>query len=195
MNFNRIKKVVVVYGDAGTGKTTALCMLCEKLIAKCLSQDRFVLRKKGHRGRLTTVPKNKKGAYQDVLCAVHCKTQSTKNEQSGKEVMVGIGTAGDNWESVEQAFMFFDSVFPEDEFAYAFIAIRKQPRKDGLGVAEKSFPLMALERMESDGQLNVLRPFENAPNAVRLPKNASAAQKAQFNANCQALAQKLVKMI
>ena len=32
MNFNRIKKVVVVYGDAGTGKTTALYMLCEDLM-------------------------------------------------------------------------------------------------------------------------------------------------------------------
>lgn len=195
MNLNRIKKVVVVYGETGTGKTTALCMLCENLIAKCLSQDKFVLRKKGHRGRLTTVPKNKKGAYQDLLCAVHCTTQSGKKEQSGKEVMVGIGSAGDNWESVEQVFMFFDSVFPEDEFAYVFIAIRKQPRKDGLGVVEKSFPLMALERMERDGLLNVIRPFENPPNATRLPKNASTAQKAQFNANCQVLAQKLEKMI
>ena len=195
MNFNRIKKVVVVYGEAGTGKTTALCMLCEKLIAKCLSHDRFVLQKKGHRGRLTTVPKNKKGAYQDLLCAVHCKTQSGNNEQAGKDVMVGIGTAGDIWESVEQAFMFFDSVFPEDEFAYVVIAIRKQPRKDGLGVAEKSFPLMALERMERDGLLDVIRPFEKAPNAARLLKNANAAQKAQFNANCQALAQKLEAMI
>lgn len=195
MNLNRIKKVVVVYGDAGTGKTTALCMLCEKLITKCLSQNGFVLQKKGHQGRLITVPKNKKGAYQDLLCAVHCKTQSGTNEQSGKEVMVGIGSAGDNWESVEQAFMFFDSVFPEDEFAYVFIAIRKQPRKDGLGVAEKSFPLMALERMERDGQLRVIRPFENAPNAARLTKNASAAQKAQFNANCQAHAKKLEAMI
>lgn len=185
----------MVYGDAGTGKTTAMCMLCENLIAKCLSQDRFVLQKKGHRGKLLTVPKNKKGAYQDLLCAVHCKTRSGKNEKSCKEVMVGIGTAGDNWESIEQTFMFFDSVFPEDEFACVFIAIRKQLRKDGLGVAAKSFPFMALERMESVGRLNVIRPFENAPNAARLPKNATAAQKTQFNANCQVLAQKLEKMI
>ena len=109
--------------------------------------------------------------------------------------MVGIGTAGDNWEAIEQAFMFFDSVFPEDEFAYVFIAIRKQPRNDGLGIVEKSFPLMALERMESVGRLNVIRTFENAPNTARLSKNASAAQKAQFNANCRALAQKLEAMI
>lgn len=175
MNFNRIKKVVVVYDEVGTGKTTALCMLCENPITKCLSQDGFVLQKKGHQGRLITVPKNKKGAYQDLPCAVHCKTQSCMNEQSGKEVMVGIGSVGDNWESVEQAFIFFDSVFLEDEFAYVFIAIRKQPRKDGLGVAEKSFPLMALERMARDGQLRVIRPFENASNAARLTKNASAA--------------------
>lgn len=195
MNFNRFKKVVVVYGEAGTGKTTTLCMLCEKLIAKCLSHDRFVLQKKGHRGRLATVPKNKKGAYQDLLCAVHCKTQSGNNEQASKEVMVGIGTAGDNWESVELAFMFFDSVFLEDEFACVIIAIRKQPRKDGLGVAEKSFPLMALERMESEGLLDVIRPFEDAPNATRLPSNASVAQKTAFVANCRNLAQNLETMI
>lgn len=194
MNFNRIKKVVVVYGSQGTGKTTALCMLCENLIIKC-HPNKFVLRQKGDKNRLTVMPKNNHGAYQDVLCAVHCTKQSSNDKQSSQEVMVGIGTAGDNWESVEQAFMFFDSVFPEDEFAYVFIAIRKQERLDGLGVAEKSFPLMALERMESVGGLDVIRPFENAPNATRLPKNASAAQKAQFNANCQALARKLEKLI
>lgn len=194
MNINRIKKVVVVYGDAGTGKTTALCMLCESLIAKC-QQGRFVLQKKGHKTRLTAMPKNKNGAYQDVLCAVHCTKQSSNDKPSSQEVMVGIGTAGDNWESIEQAFMFFDSVFPEDEFACVFIAIRKQERLDGLGVAEKSFPLMALERMESEGGLRVVRPFEDAPNATRLPKNASAAQKAQFNANCRKLARNLKRMI
>ena len=188
MNFNRIKKVVVVYGDAGTGKTTALCMLCESLISKCQG-GRFMLQKRGYKKRLNTVPKNSKGAYQDVLCAVHCKNKS------GKDVMVGIGTAGDNWDSIEQAFMFFDSVFPEDEYAYVFIAIRKQPRKDGLGVAEKSFPLMALERKECDGLLNVIRPFESAPNAARLPTNASLAQKTTFDANCRALAQNLETMI
>ena len=195
MDFNRIKKVVVVYGDAGTGKTTALCMLCENLIAKCMSQDRFVLRKKGHLREFATVPKNKKGRYQDLLCAVHCKTQLGKNEQSCKEIMVGIGTAGDNWESIEQAFMFFDSVFPADEFAYVFIAIRKQPRKDGLGVAEKSFPLLALERMESVGRLNVIRPFENAPNAARLSKGATPTQVTSFTANCKKLAARLESMI
>lgn len=188
MNFNRIKKVVVVYDEAGTGKTTALCMLCKNLIKKSQA-DGFVLQKKGNKKRLLALPINKNGAYQDILCAVHCK------DKAGKNVLVGIGTAGDIWESVEQAFMFFDSVFPEDEFAYVVIAIRKQPRKDGLGVAEKSFPLMALERMERDGLLDVIRPFEKAPNTARLLKNASAAQKAQFNANCQALAQKLEAMI
>ena len=133
MNLNRIKKVVVVYGDAGTGKTTALCMLCESLISRC-PRGQFVVQKKGNKNRLTSIPKNSSGAYRDVLCAVHCKNKS------GKDVMVGIATAGDNWDSVEQAFMFFDSVFPEDEYAYLFIATRKQPRKDGLGVDEKSFP-------------------------------------------------------
>lgn len=187
MHLNRIKKVVVVYGDAGTGKTTALCMLCESLIPKCPG-GQFVLQKKGYKNRLSTVPKNSRGAYQDVLCAVHC------NGKSGKNVMVGIATAGDNWDSVEQAFMFFDSVFPEDEYAYVFIAIRKQPRKDGLGVAEKSFPLMALERKEYDCQLNVIRPFENAPNTTKLSRRA-ATQVATFNANCQLLAANLEMMI
>ena len=186
MNLNRIKKLVVVYGGIETGKTTALCMLCDRLLARCTSK-RFLLRQKGYGNPLKSLPMNN-GTYQDVLCAVHCKGKTKK------DVLVGIGTAGDNWESVEQTFMFFDSVFPEDELAYVFIAIRKQPRRDGLGVAEKSFPLMALERMESVGGLNVIRPFENAPNA-KLPKNASAAQKAQFNANCQVLARKLAKMI
>lgn len=83
MNLNRIKKVVVVYGDAGTGKTTALCMLCESLISRCLV-GWFVLQKKRDKNRLTTVPKNRRGAYQDVLCAVRRKNQS------GKDVMVGM---------------------------------------------------------------------------------------------------------
>ena len=194
MNFNRIKKVVVAYGSQGTGKTTALCMLCENLIAKC-HPNKFVLRQKGDKNRLKVMPKNNHGAYQDVLCAVHCTTQSGNDKQSSQEVMVGIGTAGDNWESVEQAFMFFDSVFPEDEFAYVFIAIRKQERLDGLGVAEKSFPLMALERMESVGGLDVIRPFENAPNLAKLPKGATLTQKKAFFASCRKLAKKLKRMI
>ena len=62
-------------------------------------------------------------------------------------------------------------------------------------VKDRLDQLMALERMERDGQLRVIRPFENTPNAARLTKNASAAQRTQFNANCQALAQKLETMI
>ena len=68
MNFNRDKKVVVVYGDAGTGKTTALCMLCKSLISRCLV-GWFVLQKKRDKNRLTMVPKNRTGAHQDVLCS------------------------------------------------------------------------------------------------------------------------------
>lgn len=45
MNLNRIKKVVVVNGDAGKGKTTALCMLCENLITKCPKMDLSCRRK------------------------------------------------------------------------------------------------------------------------------------------------------
>jgi len=188
MKLNRIKKVVVVYGDAGTGKTTSLCMLCDSLISKCQS-GRFVLQRKGLKNRLTNVPKNGYGAYQDVLCAVHCKNKSST------DVMVGIATAGDNWDSVEQAFMFFGSVFPEDEYAYVFIAIRKQPRMDGLGVTEKSFPLMALERKEYDCQLNVIRPFEQVPNSTKLHTGATSAQIKTFDANCRKFAKKLEKMI
>lgn len=188
MNLKRIKKVVVVYGDKETGKTTALCMLCESLIAKC-RQGKFVLQQRGDKARLAVSPKNKNGNYQDVLCAVHCK------DKTKKDVLVGICTAGDNWESVEQAFMFLDGVFSEDEFACVFIAIRKQGRLDGLGVAEKSFPLMALERKEYDGLLNVIRPFEKAPNRTKLPKVATLAQKKAFNENCRKLARRLKKMI
>lgn len=188
MNFNRIKKVVVVYDEAGTGKTTALCMLCKNLIKKSQS-DGFVLQKKGNKKRLTALPVNKNGAYQDVLCAVRCK------DKTGRDVLIGIGTAGDIWDAVEQNFMFFDSLFPEEEFSCVFIAVRKQSRLDGLGVAAKSFPLMALERKEREGLLNVIRPFVNTSNATRLPKNASVIQKSQFNKNCQNLARKLEKMI
>lgn len=181
MNNSRIKKVVVVYGPANTGKTTALRELCENLINRKTGKGIF-LQRKGAKKRLMSMPPQ----HSDIMCAVHCMDNSKK-----KEVLVGIASAGDDWESVERNFMFFDSVFPEDEFACVFIAVRRQTRQDGLGVAEKSFPLMALERKEADGLRGVVRPFVPAPNIYGPPKTGPSV----FRQNCCKLAIQLESMI
>ena len=183
MNFNRIKNVVVVYGESGTGKTTTLCKLCESLLTKYPAQ--FVLRTKRAKQRFPPMPLTPKGHYRDVVCAVHCK------DKFNNDIMIGIGTAGDDWDSVERNFMFFDNVFPQDEFAYVFIAIRKRKCKDELDIVSKSLPLMALERMEVEGRLNVNRPFVNAPNPKGLAKSATKAAKTAFLASCATLANQL----
>ena len=188
VELNRIKKVVVVYGAAQTGKTTALCLLCEKLITKCPSKDMFALLKKGGKRRLSDMPRKKDGTYRDIRCAVRCK------DNLGKEVLVGIGTAGDNGKTVIENFEFFSEAFTDKDsdcsskyYDCVFIAIRKD------NIREDS-PLKALEQLESEG-LNVLRPFKDAPNATKFPTKATLAQQEEFARNCRKCAEELETMI
>ena len=174
---NRIKKVVVIYGDGDSGKTDTLCRLCDLLINQATGA--FILRKAGGRKQLGSLPKNKRGKYQDVLFAGAVKGKN------GNDVTVGVGTAGDTWDAVWRNFMFFDSVWPERQFDIVFVAIREQSRKDGLGKHDHSFPLLALEELECHYSLNgVQRPFERTMVAEN-----------QFQVVNQQLANKLMGMV
>ena len=59
MNMNRIKKVVVIYGDGDSGKTDTLCRLCDLLIKQATGA--FILRKAGGKRQQMSLPKNKRG--------------------------------------------------------------------------------------------------------------------------------------
>ena len=189
MKVNRIKKVVVVYGDQNSGKTDSLCRLCKLLIAKC--SGRFVLRKAGGAAQQSVLPLNKKsGKYQDVLFA------ATVKGAAGNDVTVGVGTAGDTWDAVWRNFMFFDEVLPDHQFDVVFVAIREQPRKDGLCKSEHSFPLLALEELECNYGIDcVQRPFERT---TVVQKGYGGSQMA-FQKQCQSVnrqfANKLMGMI
>lgn len=188
MNLNRIKKVVVLYEGANFGKTDTLCRLCDFLMKQAAGA--LVLRKAGGKRQQTSLPKNKRGKYQDVLFA------ATVKGKKGDDVTVGVGTAGDTWDAVWRNFMFFDSVWPERQFDIVFVAIREQSRKDGLGDVGRSFPLMALEELECHYGLDcVQRPFERT---TVVPKGHGGSQIA-FQNQCQSanqqLANKLMGMI
>ena len=59
MNMNRIKKVVVIYGDGDSGKTDTLCRLCDLLMKQAAGV--YVLRKAGGKRQQMSLPKNKRG--------------------------------------------------------------------------------------------------------------------------------------
>ena len=177
MNANRIKKVVVLYGDGDSGKTETLCRLCDLLMKQATGA--FILRKAGGSRQQMSLPKNKSGKYQDVLFA------ATVKGKNGNDVTVGVGTAGDTWDAVWRNFMFFDSVWLDRQFDIVFVAIREQSRKDGLCKCNHSFPLLALEELECHYGLNcVQRPFERTTIAAN-----------QFQVVNQQLANKLMGMV
>lgn len=188
MNMSRIKKAVVVYGDSNSGKTSALCCLCDLLIKKHPSD--YILRRAGSAKPQMTLPKSRRGKYQDVLFA------TTVRGKAGNDVTVGVGTAGDTWESVWRNFMFFDMVWPERQFDIVFIAIREQSRKDGLGKCNRSFPLLALEEVECHYGLNcVHRPFWRTTAVAKGYGGSVVAFQKQCRSVNQQLANKLMGMI
>ena len=158
MNLSRINKVVTVYDEQKAGKTTMLCELCLSLLQQYPSAD-FVLRRKGSRQKLKVPPIGKGGKYQDILFAIKF------TDVNGVQKMVGIGSAGDDRDSVLRNFMFFDSVWPELNFDCVFVAVRRQHRSDGLGDCNRSFALMQLEELEQGMRAPLSRPF------VAIPKN------------------------
>ena len=149
---SRIKKVVVLYDSARCGKTSILCELADVLMQNNPKAEK-ILRRKGSRKELRSIPLNNKGDHLDILFAI----KIPQNDSSFK--VVGIGSAGDDRDSVLRNFMFFDSVWPDYNFDIVFVAVREQPRKDGLGDCGKSFPLMQLEEIERLYNLQVERPF------------------------------------
>lgn len=179
MNMNRIKKVVVVYGSGSSGKTTSLRMLCQSLLVGKKSKD-YILIKDDAYSDLVNPPNNIQVNRPDVMLAVH-----------HNEKLVGVGTAGDIWDSVWQNFMFFDQCYPAEQFDMVFVAIREQCRQKGIGDSGRSFPLMALEELECQYGLQVKRPFERV---TKVSKNTPNFKNACQMSN-QALANKLVAMI
>lgn len=151
---SRIKKVVVVYDHKDCGKTSVLCELASQLISKNQNATR-ILRRKGNKTELSSLPKDEAtGLYtNDILFAIQIP-QSTDGYKT-----VGIGSAGDDRDSVLRNFMFFGNIWPDSNFDVVFVAIREQYREDGLGDCEKSFPLMQLEEIERHDNLQVIRPF------------------------------------
>lgn len=148
----RVKKVVALYDGANSGKTSILCRLAENLLQNNPNAEK-ILREKGYDQDLQALPKNKNGRYKDILFAIKIP------QEDGSFKVVGIGSAGDDRDSVLRNFMFFESVWPEYDFDVVFVAIRKQSRLDGLGDSGKSFPLMQFEEIESQFNLHVIRPF------------------------------------
>lgn len=179
MNMNRIKKVIVVYGGGSSGKTTSLRMLCQSLLSGKKQTD-FTLIKGDAYQDLVNPPNNVQINRPDVMLAVH---------HNGK--LVGVGTAGDIWDSVWQNFMFFDQCYPDESFDVVFVAIREQHRQKGVGDCGRSFPLMALEELECQYGLQVQRPFVRV---LKVPKKTGNF-KITCQSNNQNLAQKLLAMV
>lgn len=149
---SRIKKVVVLYDAARCGKTSTLCKLADVLMQNNPKSEK-ILRRKGSCRELRSIPLNNKGDFLDILFAIKIP------QKDGSFKVVGIGSAGDDRDSVLRNFMFFDSVWPDYNFDIVFVAVREQPRKDGLGDCGKSFPLMQFEEIEHLYDLQVERPF------------------------------------
>ena len=188
MNMNRIKKVVVIYGDGDSGKTDTLCRLCDLLMKQ--APGAFILRKAGGRRQQMSLPKNKRGKYQDVLFA------ATVKGKKGDDVTVGVGTAGDTWDAVWRNFMFFDWIWPDRQFDIVFVAIREQSRKDGLCDVGRSFPLMALEELEFNYGLDcVQRPFERTTVVTKGHGGSQLAFQNRYQSVNQQLANKLIGMV
>ena len=180
--------MVVLYEGANSGKTDTLCRLCDFLMKQAAGA--LVLRKAGGKRQQTSLPKNKRGKYQDVLFA------ATVKGKKGDDVTVGVGTAGDMWDAVWRNFMFFDSVWPERQFDIVFVAIREQSRKDGLCDVGRSFPLMALEELERHYGLDcVQRPFERTTVVTKGHGGSQIAFWKQCQSVNQQLANKLVGLI
>lgn len=148
----RIKKVVALYDAADSGKTKILSKLAEDLLIKHPNAE-MILRKKGYQKNLKVLPKNKNGRANDILFAIKIP------QEDGTVKVVGIGSAGDDRDSVLRNFMFFESVWPDYDFDIVFVALREQIRADKLGDYTKSYPLMQFEEIEWQSNLHVVRPF------------------------------------
>ena len=188
MNFNRIKKVVVVYDKGSHGKSTVLRMLCQALLVGKANSE-FNLWKVDAYNGIVNPPNGVQANRPDVMLAV---------KHDGK--LIGVGTAGDIIDVVLRNFMFFDKWHPELDFDVVFVAIREQDRRDGLGDCGRSFPLIGFEDLECRFGLNVVRPFVRVNyQANKPPTTASQQVQNAFSQRCNVVnmqtVQQLLQMI
>ena len=188
MNYNRIKKVVVVYDKGSRGKSTVLRMLCAELL-KGKNKADYKIWKEDSDVNILNPPNGIQENKPDVMLAV---------KHEGK--LVGVGTAGDIIDVVLKNFMFFDKWYPELNFDIVFVAVRKQERRDGLGDCGRSFPLIGFEDLECRFGLNVIRPFVRVNYQTNKPPSSASQQvKNTFVQRCVAAntqtVQQLLQMI